>query len=70
MDAAERYLADQVLVGIVLNDLAKVHDIPVSVLEKEFVEHHAYDWYRNELAVGELLALCWRNGARELITIW
>ena len=53
MTAEQRLEAEKRLVEIVLNDLAKVHNMEYETLRKLLIEHHAYDWYSNEFAVGE-----------------
>ncbi|KAG8950361.1 hypothetical protein FRC04_007803 [Tulasnella sp. 424] len=47
--------ANMRLKTIILRDLARVHNVPLSMLEEQYVDHFAYNWQHNPFAQGKYL---------------
>jgi 6,7-dimethyl-8-ribityllumazine synthase len=49
-------VSEQRIVDLLLHDLAKVHEgITYEQLRELYVDHHAYNWYDNEFAIGMVI---------------
>jgi hypothetical protein len=44
---------EKILLGLIMKDLAVLHDKSFRELEQQYVDHYAWDWYVDNGALGE-----------------